>query len=320
MLAGAAIFLPLLAMVEAPPPPGELRATAVIIGDPVEYSLSLKREGKLREARAVLEKALEADPQNWRAHHVLGWICLDLKDKQAALEHLRRAVYLGPPCSEEVNLDARTVSRLLSGKGELASFASLGPSAREEFLRMMAPAIFLYSLGEQAGLGEREKGLLFGLGMLFGKVAKRLKPFEEELNRHGLALLSAYQAGDWGTLASELQAVSEIFARAARGAEGTEEGRLLIAVARGIKRAAPYVAQQDWKGATQVLEREIKPVLERIFSRMMRQARAMSRAAREEMAAWRRHLEEWANFQQILNLPPVSPMTTYSPVGVRIRE
>ena len=304
----------------APPPSEGLEATAVIIGDPIEYALSLKREGRLKKARMILEKAIEADPKNWRAHHILGWICLDMGDKKKAVHHLRRAVYLGPPCSEEVNLDARTINRLLSGRRAPGLLLPFRPSATVEFLQMMMPAILLSSLGEQAGLGEREKGLLFGLGLLFGKVAKRLKPFEEELRKHGMALVFAYRAMDWGTMASELEAIGDIFLKAAQGARGTEEGRLLEAFARGIRRAASYVARQDFEGAGRVLNQEIIPVLERISRRMMKQAKALARRARKEMLRWRRQFEEWARFQQILNLPPVSPMVPYSPVGVRIRE
>lgn len=228
------LLLPLAVSVFAqreagPAKPSEVKAEAVIIGDPVEFSLSLKREGKLRKARMVLEEALEADPRNWRAHHLLGWICLEMKEKQAVVHHLRRAVYLGPPSSKEVNLDARTVNRLLSERGE---HIPLGPmfSARAETLRIIGLAILLSVMGEQMGLGERERGMLFGLGILLGRMAKRLEPFAGELNQSRLSLVSAVQGGDWVAVASELEEVGGIFQRAARGATQTEEGCSLNAI------------------------------------------------------------------------------------------
>lgn len=58
--------------------------------------------------------------------------------------------------------------------------------------------------------------------------------------------------------------------------------------------------------------------MDKVLKRMVKQGRALAKRAKVEEAIWRKQLEEWARFQQILNLPSVSPMVSYSPVGVRI--
>ncbi len=56
----------------------------------------LGAEGKWEEALSVYEKVVELDPQNWKAHHLLGDACLNLEQYEKAIESYQNCLELNP--------------------------------------------------------------------------------------------------------------------------------------------------------------------------------------------------------------------------------
>jgi tetratricopeptide (TPR) repeat protein len=61
----------------------------------VNEGVQLYNAGKMNEAKAPLEKALELDPTQARAHYLLG-ICYSMDDKAKAREHLEKFIEMAP--------------------------------------------------------------------------------------------------------------------------------------------------------------------------------------------------------------------------------
>jgi len=242
-----------------------------------------------------------------------------MRDKQAAIRHLRRAVYLGPPCSEEVNLDARTVNRLLSG-GAPSPFAAMrGPSPITLLLRPGPGliALFLAGIASQMGLGREIRDIILALSGS-ERLMELLEPHLGAIQQHALSLAAALRGENWAAASSEMQALAAIFEQAA-GRGNRDEEAFLRALARGLRAGSGYIA----RGETAAAGRAVWGAVEPFLKRLLRKAR---RRGKGPLFVWARaggikeRMGQFLELQQILNLPPVSPMVTYSPTGVRIRE
>ncbi|MBM3472664.1 MAG: tetratricopeptide repeat protein [Armatimonadetes bacterium] len=61
-----------------------------------QRGLELKRAGKFAEAAEALKAAITADPKHVEAHWTLGWVLIELKDREGAAAEFRKVIELAP--------------------------------------------------------------------------------------------------------------------------------------------------------------------------------------------------------------------------------
>jgi tetratricopeptide (TPR) repeat protein len=61
-----------------------------------QRGLGLKRAGRLAEAAEALKAAIAADPKHVEAHWTLGWVLIELKDRDGAAAEFRKVIELAP--------------------------------------------------------------------------------------------------------------------------------------------------------------------------------------------------------------------------------
>lgn len=83
-----------------------------------EYGETLRRAGRLAEARTILDEALWKDPRDVATRRVLGWVLLDMFEPAEALAHFEKAA-LSAPDDPEVRYEEFT-ALILSGQYEQA--------------------------------------------------------------------------------------------------------------------------------------------------------------------------------------------------------
>jgi hypothetical protein len=71
-----------------------------------------RRRGEYAEARRVLDALIRQDPADVEAHHLLGWVCSDLGDDDAARMEFTAVVSLAAPTSEMYRTDKEALERL----------------------------------------------------------------------------------------------------------------------------------------------------------------------------------------------------------------
>jgi len=77
-------------------PEGPAEEKTALAKEHLAKGRELKAAGKLQEAAGELRKAIEADPKLVEAHWVLGWVLIDLKDKDGAKAEFRKVIELAP--------------------------------------------------------------------------------------------------------------------------------------------------------------------------------------------------------------------------------
>jgi tetratricopeptide (TPR) repeat protein len=83
-----------------PPKPEPADQVAGQADQHYQRGVELKRAGQASQAADELRAAITADPKHVKAHYALGWVLLDLKDRDGAKAEFRKVIEIAPDSDE----------------------------------------------------------------------------------------------------------------------------------------------------------------------------------------------------------------------------